>query len=474
MNMENIDVRENVTSYTDDVTKTVLHPRDVADLQRIVSACAKAQQTLYPYSSGKNWGLGSRLPVEKGAVLLDLHRLNKIIKVDREYGYAIIQAGVTQKQLSDYLLENNIPWKFPVTGSASGTSVVGNMLDRGATLFFCRRNLLLGVEAVLADGTLVKTGQWHFHRSEDTPIFYAPGVGPDLSQLLCQSNMAVVSAVAVKLLPRSRGTILYMECDEAQMPAAVDALKQMQLDGLLDEGVLVTNKNDPRTTERKAFSYTGAWAIFASFSGIAEVLKAKKNEIQDRVKVYCTSPVFIATDGDEPLAHPYLATVRDMYNGIPSNYSLETLAQMYGVDLQDEREIDTNKKIPGMAVALMAVPFKGKDMIAVVQVIREVCEQSGVQAFYNFASLDEHSFEGFFRHYFDQTDQDAVRIAHAWNARVHEELAQKLDIYPYRINIKQMAAFTKAEDDTFWQTVRKIKRALDPHQIISRGRYCPS
>jgi 4-cresol dehydrogenase (hydroxylating) len=43
---------------------------------------------------------------------------------------------------------------------------------------------------------------------------------------------------------------------------------------------------------------------------------------------------------------------------------------------------------------------------------------------------------------------------------------------PYRVSIDQMDQIIR-RDDPFWQTVARIKGALDPGGILSPGRYCP-
>jgi len=43
------------------------------------------------------------MPVQDGATIVDLRRMDKIHEVNVQHGYAVIEAGVTQKQLYQYL-----------------------------------------------------------------------------------------------------------------------------------------------------------------------------------------------------------------------------------------------------------------------------------------------------------------------------------------------------------------------------------
>src|SRR4051812_19312311 len=99
--------------------------REVAELARIARAHRLA---LYPVSTGKNWGYGDACAVRGGQVLLDLSRMNRIVEVDPELAYAVIEPGVTQQQLSDFLRAHGIALWADCTGAGPDTSFVGNIL----------------------------------------------------------------------------------------------------------------------------------------------------------------------------------------------------------------------------------------------------------------------------------------------------------------------------------------------------------
>src|SRR6187549_665968 len=98
--------RRNVTALSRDIP-FVLRPRTEAEVGRIVAFANQYQAPLYPISTGKNWGLGSKLPVLDGSVVLDLSLLNEIAHVSETGLYALIGPGVTQGQLAAYLAERH-------------------------------------------------------------------------------------------------------------------------------------------------------------------------------------------------------------------------------------------------------------------------------------------------------------------------------------------------------------------------------
>ncbi|MBK9017896.1 MAG: FAD-binding oxidoreductase [Saprospiraceae bacterium] len=123
------------------------------------------------------------MPHGEGQTVVELSGMDRIREINEQLRYVIIEPGVTQKQLADALSET--PFMVPMTGSGEETSVVGNLQERGATVFFHRNDLVLGWEMVLGNGDTVRTGFWHFmDEKASLGLFHAPGVGADLNGLL--------------------------------------------------------------------------------------------------------------------------------------------------------------------------------------------------------------------------------------------------------------------------------------------------
>lgn len=82
----------------------VLFPDSTADVQAIVAAANRHGVPLYPISTGNNIGLGSRAPVASGQVVVDLgFRMNRILEVNEEICYAVLEPGVSFQTLHDEL-----------------------------------------------------------------------------------------------------------------------------------------------------------------------------------------------------------------------------------------------------------------------------------------------------------------------------------------------------------------------------------
>lgn len=465
-------LKSNITEFSAKNLLGKVLPKNKSEVEKIVSIANWLKIVLYPYSSGMNWGQGSKIPTHDNSLLVDLSLLNNIIELNEKHRYVIIEPGVTQQQLYEAL--EGTQFKIPVTGSSKNSSVIGNMLERGATFFGHRNKLLMGVEAILGNESTIRTGLWHFHKEDtDAIIYHAQGLGPDMNGLFTQSNFGIVTKVVLRLLPKKEGSLVHIEAKETNLIPLIDTLYKLWEDNILQDGILITNKNDPRTTVKGSYSYTGDWFAVAAISGSTnEILQANLSAAKEFLSPICYHLDFLPTDSESTENHPYFSILNKLYHGEPTNYSLQTMAEMQNIEMKDENDLDANKDIIGFSVALPAVPFDGEQVWQVMQVVKKVSDKLGVQPFHNFGSINDKVFEGFYRIYFDRKDEDAIATAHIWNKEVHAAL-EKIGIFPYRMNIERMSYFTNDSEDTFWQTVGNIKTVLDPNNVIAKGRYSP-
>ncbi len=463
----------NISEYSPVPISAVVKPYSVTEVQQIVKIANEYAIPLYPISTGKNWGQGSKQPLQPNSVIVDLAHLNTVRTTNEKFRYAVIEAGVTQRQLAEALVHSDL--MLPMTGSGNDTSVVGNLIERGATFFAHRNNLLLGVEVVLGNGELVRTGLWHFFDDKipvEPFIYHAAGVGANINGLFTQSNFGIVTAMVVQLLPRTKGTIVYLEANEKQLTPLIDTLRSLKDEGITTDFLLLTNKNDPRTTTAGQYVYTGDWVAFTTITGSLAMQRVAQAEIKQRLQDICYHFLFIEDDTpDESLYHDYFRVVRKLYQGMPSDYSLETMAGIFRVTLQENnKDIDYYDQIPGFSVVLLAVPYESSTIQQIISTVNLVSTRLGVQAFHNFATLSSTSMEGYYRMYFNRKDAKQVAVAHQWNTEVCKALEQ-IGVFPYRLNHQQMNYFTDREGDSYWQLLADIKTVVDPKGIISPKKY---
>ncbi|HIJ86648.1 MAG TPA: FAD-binding oxidoreductase [Desulfuromonadales bacterium] len=178
-----------------------IFPTTPQEIQAIVAIANKYKTPLWTVCNGENEGYGSSAPATSGQIVLDLRNMKKIIEVDSELGYCLVEPGVTYSELQQHLTKNKINLWLDTPAPSANVSIVGNILERGNGstpysedfLFSC------GMEVVLADGTLLKTGMGGIPNSTSWQVFKW-GFGPYVDGLFSQANNGIVTKLGSWLM----------------------------------------------------------------------------------------------------------------------------------------------------------------------------------------------------------------------------------------------------------------------------------
>ena len=172
----------------------------VEQIQRLVRLANKEGIPITPVVGMSNTG-GLTIPVE-GGIILDLHKMNKIIEINEDIGYAIVEPGVTIGQIDAELKERGYWVSLPVGPPGSAGLLPGYILHGYGHLggkFGINSEQITGMEVVLPNGELVRLGgcaisPYWFHR---TPV-------PDLMGLIVgwQGTTGIVTKLGINIYPR--------------------------------------------------------------------------------------------------------------------------------------------------------------------------------------------------------------------------------------------------------------------------------
>jgi FAD/FMN-containing dehydrogenase len=179
----------------------LLSPGSTAEVQAIVAACAQGGVALVP-QGGNSSMVGGATPDGGGeALLLSLRRMNKVRSVSADDNVALVEAGVILADLHDAAAAAGR--RFPLSLGAKGSATVGGLVSTNAggtqvLRFGPMRSLVLGLEAVLPDGSLL----------EGLSALRKDNRGYDLKQLLigAEGTLGVVTAASLRLVPRPGST----------------------------------------------------------------------------------------------------------------------------------------------------------------------------------------------------------------------------------------------------------------------------
>jgi FAD/FMN-containing dehydrogenase len=174
----------------------MLSPATREEVAQIVALCAAAGVALVP-QGGNTSMVGGATPDSSGeALVLSLRRLDKIRSLDAKAGIAVCEAGVILAALQEAALA--VGRRFPLTLGAKGSATIGGLVSTNAggtqvLRFGTMRALVLGIEAVLPDGSLF----------EGLAALKKDNRGYDLKQLLigAEGTLGVVTAASLKLVP---------------------------------------------------------------------------------------------------------------------------------------------------------------------------------------------------------------------------------------------------------------------------------
>ena len=136
-------------------------PKNVDEVQAIVKWANQTETPLVPVSSGPPRFHGDTVPSATGAVIVDLSRMKRIIKIDRRNRIAHIEPGVTYPQLQPELAREGLRLTTPLVPRAN-KSVVASLLEREPTLIprhqWAALDPLRCTEVVWGDGQKFVTG----------------------------------------------------------------------------------------------------------------------------------------------------------------------------------------------------------------------------------------------------------------------------------------------------------------------------
>ena len=155
---------ETATFATSQRVPAILRPGSREQVQECLRIANRFGTPLYPISSGKNWGYGSRVPPVDGCAILDLSRLDRIVDFNEELGYVTVEPGVTQARLHQFLRDRQSRLWMDATGSSPDCSLIGNAMERGFghTPYGDHFAHVCGLEVVLPTGEVIETGSARF------------------------------------------------------------------------------------------------------------------------------------------------------------------------------------------------------------------------------------------------------------------------------------------------------------------------
>lgn len=508
----NIDRYSNSVSAERRRLAGVVLPNDAEQVQKLVIAANQHLVSLYPISMGKNWGLGSALPVKDDCVIVDLRRMNRIREVNSEHGYAVIEPGVTQRQLHDHLSNNNIPYILNVTGSAADTSILGNVLENGVGYHMLRYEQALGFEVVLGTGDIIKTGFGHFQNSEVTYVFKY-GIGPSLDGLFLQSNFGIVTSLGIDLMPKQEyDCLVSFSIDrEEKFPDLIELLTNLRKKNLLTSIIKIGNKfrsmntiaplvykilmgngsekGDASGVRKRVENFFGKiygpWNALAGLMGEIDQVRctqkiiareANKKNVKTRfvtgekIRVWEKLSKVLQLIPSFRLLNAFLIASQSLYSisrGVPVDDTMPSLFWPMGYLPPNYK--DPDRSSVGMISFLPIIPLDKENVIIAVNEVTQICKKYGFKPNITLSIINNKAIWSVIDVSFMRSDRVSTERAQKWIREITRRFIA-LGLIPQRVGIDMMSTLIDL-NDSYWKIISKLKDVFDPNRIISPGRY---
>lgn len=199
--------------------EVVVQPQTTEQVSRILRYCNEQNIAVTPRGAGT--GLSGGALAVHGGVVLDMRRMNKILKLDTANFQIMVEPGVITQVLQEHVLEQGL--FYPPDPSSKGSCFIGGNIAENsggprAVKYGVVKDYVLNLEVVLPSGEVIWTGANVLKNA----------TGYNLTQLVVGSEgtLGVVTKIVLKLIPRVQHDILMLVPfrDAGEACAAVNSI----------------------------------------------------------------------------------------------------------------------------------------------------------------------------------------------------------------------------------------------------------
>lgn len=455
----------------------VVYPTNVEEVQAVMRTANRHGVPVWPHGQGRG-GYGGPSPVVRGSIQISLRQMNRVLEINEELAYAVVEPGVRWSDLYDQIEAGGHSLQLSIPDLSWG-SVIGNSMDNGITYMphGADFQLLCGLEVVTPTGELVRTGMgaipdnkaWHLYRR---------GLGPSFGEMFAQSNFGIVVRAGVWLQrkPEAYAPLLLTVANDEDLEILVDTLRDLLLEGTVTAvpGVMSTLTTistiyeapvppadllDEAGVRALAEQYgVGAWAVRTALWGRKSVVDAKLARIRE---VWEAIPGATVDSHRIFAPHEYGEIDREsdkVQAGIPTMKLLES--GQWPADL-------------GHAAFAPIVPLVGTEVRYVMDQIKLRFHENGLNFIGGLFAFNQRTACVVAGLTYNIHDKEQVTKAYAVAKQLVQEVGE-LGYGEYRAHVDFMdeaQGIFNWNDGAYRRFAETIKDAIDPNGILSPGRH---
>ena len=268
----------------------VCFPENTEEISRIAMICSAHGIPMIPFGAGTS--LEGQVIAERGGLSVDLGRMNRVLEVNAEDLDVRVQPGMTRHQLDAWLRDTGLFFPIDPGADASlGGMVAPRASGTNAVRYGTMRENVLGLEVVLADGRILRTGS----RARKSSAGY------DLSRLFVGSEgtLGILSEVTLRLYGRpeavSAAVVAFPD-----IAAAVDTVIETIQSGVPVARIELLDALQIRAVNQYSkLGLAEAPTLFLEFHGSASAVDEQAREVKGLSEGHGGGEFAFATDPEE-------------------------------------------------------------------------------------------------------------------------------------------------------------------------------
>lgn len=451
-------------------------PTNVEQIQRILGVAHEYGIPVWTISTGRNLGYGGSAPCLPGSLTLDLKRMNRILEVNEKHCYAVVEPGVSYKELYQHLRSTGSRLWIDCAAPGWG-GVVGNLLDRGVGYTPMGEHFLqqqCGMQVVLADGTVVDTGLGGQQANAAMHV-YRYGQGPWVDGLFTQSNFGVVTRLGVQLMPEPPGYRPYMVtfAQEDAIEPLTEVVRPLKLAQLIPNAATSTELLWEAAVEKRKDQYyrgkgalpdsarkaimtdldIGTWSFYGALYGTEAMMDATWEILRDSFATIPGARFFTEADKGHTASWQYRAR---LMRGEPNMTEFGTVAWI------------PNAGHVGFGPV---VPVDGKLALNQYQKVRQLSEAAGFDYFGEFV-VGWRDMHHIFMPAFDRGNaEEKQRLLALLRELIDDAAAEGFGVYRTHLDCMDQVSTSYAwNDGALGRLNARLKASLDPSGILAPGK----